>query len=89
MGSTVDFTIEVTQNFMMLEEAVPMSHYLSANSMGYFGYEARKKGVIMVELSDNNRDCAELYISHNEFPDENNYGEKSFDGQLLFENTKS
>ena len=27
-------------------------------------------------------------MSHNEFPDENNYGEKSFDGHILFENNK-
>lgn len=37
----------------------------------------------MVEVSDNNIDCAEIYASTKEYPDENNYIKRSFDGELM------
>jgi hypothetical protein len=42
----------------------------------------------LVELSDNNQNCAELYVSRSEYPDENNYDKKSFDGEIIYQNKK-
>ena len=36
---------------------MPRSRYLTQNSMAYYGYEAKTKGFILIELSDNNKDC--------------------------------
>lgn len=83
----VDFTIEVTQNFVTLEDGVSKKNYLMEDSMAYYGFEAKRQGEILVELSDNNINCADLYMSHSEFPDENNYGQRSFDGQIMLENS--
>ena len=83
VGQMIDFTIEVSQNFIHLEDGVARKDYLIKDSMAYYGYDAKKKGFVLVELSDNNANCAEIYISHNEFPDENNYGQRSFDGELM------
>lgn len=71
----------------MLEEGQRKQNYLTQFSKAYYGYKAKTKGTIYVEVSDNNMNCAELYISKNEYPDENNYLKRSFDGQLMLENT--
>ena len=72
----------------MLEDGHRKSNYLSQNSKAYYGYNAKTKGLIIVEVSDNNMNCAEIYMSSSEYPDENAYNKKSFDGQLTYDNTK-
>lgn len=69
IGTIVDFTIEVTQNFFFLEEASPKSNYLAANSKAYYGFKIKQSGTLLIELSDNNLGCSELYLSSSEYPD--------------------
>lgn len=53
----------------MLEEGKRKQNYLTQYSKAFYGYKAKAKGIIYVELSDNNMNCAELYISNKEYPD--------------------
>lgn len=61
--------MEITQNFVKLEEGVPKSGYLIQNSKAYYGYAIKNTGSLLVEVSDNNENCAELYVSSMEYPD--------------------
>jgi hypothetical protein len=72
----------------MLEEGKRKQNYLTQYSKAFYGYKAKTKGMIYVELSDNNLNCAELYISNKEYPDENNYLKRSYDGELMLDNSK-
>jgi hypothetical protein len=58
---------------------------LIENSKAYYGYTIKNSGSLLVEVSDNNLNCAELYLSSLEYPDENRHMEKSFDGQVIFD----
>lgn len=53
----------------MLEEGFKKQNYLTQNSKAFYGYKAKQKGSIVVEVSDNNMDCAEIYMSSKEYPD--------------------
>lgn len=76
----VEYNIEVSQNFFMLEEGKKKQNFLTQYSKAFYGYKAKGEGMVVVEVSDNNMDCAELYISNKEYPDENNYIKRSYDG---------
>lgn len=44
---------------------------------------------MLIEVADDNRDCAELYMSTMEYPDEKKHMEKSYDGQIILDVTSS
>jgi hypothetical protein len=67
----------------MLEDGVHRQGYLLGNSKDFYGFTTKKEGTLVIEVTDNNRNCAELYLSSTEYPDETKYLEKSFDGQLI------
>lgn len=65
VGTSVDFTIEVTQNYAVLDEGVPKSGYLVKDSKAFYGFNIKADGNLLVEVSDNNNNCAIIYLSHN------------------------
>ncbi len=48
VGKIVDFTIEVIQNFKVLEEGKQVKNYLNQNSKAHYSYVAKGKGSIIV-----------------------------------------
>jgi hypothetical protein len=48
VGTVADYTIEVTQNFLQLEEGVPKTGYLVENSKAYYGFTIKSPGSMLV-----------------------------------------
>lgn len=40
-GQIIDFTIEITQNYVVLEDGVQKKHYLTEGSRDYFTYNIK------------------------------------------------
>ena len=85
VGSEITYTLEVTQNFVQLEEGRPQQGYLVENSKKYYGFTTRGKGTLFIQVADNNLKCAEIYLSNYEYPDERNHIDQAYDGELIRE----
>jgi len=48
VGEAVDFTIEVTQNFVHLDEGSQKKGYLVQNSKAYYSFNTKKAGTLLI-----------------------------------------
>ena len=61
----------------MLKDHIPYENALAKDSMAYYSYiNSVDNGTVIVEVSDNNQNCARIYYSTTNFPSESSYIKK-------------
>lgn len=74
VGGLIEYSIEVTQNSMILKDNQNIENHLYEGSIAHYEYEVSKdESNVIVEVSDCNKNCAQIYFSDKEYASSNNY----------------
>jgi hypothetical protein len=87
LGSRNDFMLEVTQNYVVLEEHKMRDDFLNKDAISYYSFFNKESlNSILVETSDNNQKCTKIMLSDREYPSEANNLQVEYGNQLVYEN---